>query len=310
VDRAGWTTKAFFSYDPYEDQRIDPLDGDRERYPEVPFYLHSAINRAKKLVNYTPINDLLQEISLVNRIADMAAFYYEIRERDANGKILYSGRSGALKDYLLASNHYSKMTFSYQEDSFSLSDAIPIEKWPRMFGVLALSLAGDIVNELWPTEEYLSLSPRFDNGINDFPGPIIVGVPDNSPVPAILEQERFIQDCGTDAVQAVGFGEGMLFESQYRKEKQNAAKKPSKVHQRLYEAFNTWALGVSLNHGFRTTEDAVNLGFMQHLREQDGGSDLLKTIGDTTHRRLKKNLEKHCRENNKLFPFPRLRSKK
>jgi len=298
VDRTGWTTRAFFSYDPYEDQRIDPLDGDHNCYPEVPFYLHSAVHRAKKLVNYTPIDDLLLEISLVNRIVDMAAFYYEIREKDANGGILYSGRAGALKDYLLASNRYSKITFSYQEDSFSLSDAIPIEKWPRMFGVLALSLAGDIVNELWPTKEYLSLSPKLDNEPNDWPEP------------TILEQERFIQDYGTDAVQAVGFGEGLLLANQYKKEKQNAAKKPSRHHQRLYEAFNSWALHVPSNHGFRSTEDAVNIGFKQYLREQVAGIDLLKAIGDTTHRRLKKTLEEYCHKNNKQYPFPRLRSKK
>jgi len=120
-----------------------------------------------------------------------------------------------------------------------------------------------------------------------------------------------------DALQAVSIGEGILIGMQYIKEKQSAAKKPSKQHQKLYRIFNEWATSQPKNHGFKSTEDAVNVGFVQYLRDQNDNhssdvsnpQELLNLIGTTTHRRLKANLEKYC-SNEKPYPFPRPRSKK
>ena len=86
--------------------------------------------------------------------------------------------------------------------------------------------------------------------------------------------------------------------------KKMSGKKPPKALQDIYLKFINWSLSLTENHGFSSTQDAVELGYKRYLLE-NGFDSLHKRIGNTTHKRLKRELETHCSENNIRYPFPR-----
>jgi len=308
-----WATKAFISYDPYTDTRIDPPDGKGGSDDRVPFFLHSAVRRAKVLVDHAPLSKIISDVELIEHITiTVGVFLYEKRKKTDDGKLLYSGAAGVLKDYLAIASK-GPIPFSrsklldFSDDGIAYIGVskknIPIERWPYLFGVLALSIAGKIVNELWPTEELSAVPPRFDNGN--------VGCSPDCPDYLTDRDKELSLYCDTaDALQAVGFGEGLLVAEEYRNKHKSAAEKSPKAHQKLYEIFNSWALSQPVNHGFVSTEDAVNVGFKHYLKNDEKFSDLLSKVGERTHRTLKEKLENYCEENSKDYPFPRKRSKR
>lgn len=292
-----WATKAFISYDPYTDTRIDTQNEKGDSDDRVPFFLHNAVRRAKVLVGYAPISEIISDVEFVRSITiDLGIFIRELRPVTKDGKMLHCAGAGLLKDYLMATSggpilisHSEEWKSLYGVKDFYLGRnraKIAIERWPYFFGVLALTIAGEIVNELWPTDEFLSVPPRYDNGN--------VGCgPDSPDYLTDREEELLLHHYAADALQAVGFGEGLLVAEEYRKKYQSAAKKSPKAHQRLYDIFNNWALSQPSNHGFGSTEDAVNIGFKHYLTESDELRSLLDKIGERTHRTLKEKLENH-----------------
>jgi hypothetical protein len=159
-------------------------------------------------------------------------------------------------------------------------------------------MAGQVVNLLWPTEEYRAVPPRYENNL-DVVEPL-----------SNIEKQSSLEYFVADALQAIGFGEGILLGEKYFSEKTSGGKKPSKAHEELYRIFIEWALSLPENHGFSDTEDAVKVGFKHLLNESEASSFLSKNVKDTTHRRLKEKLEDHCIENSIRYPFPRTRSKR
>ena len=122
---------SLITYNPYEDQRIDPKSSaDIFTCPELPSHIHDAVARAKKLVGNMGLKQLKDIAKQLDVMA--AASIYCINELDNTEKdYVPADESDNLKAYLKYADH-----------------DYPDSDWPMLFGVLAFSLAGEIVNAL------------------------------------------------------------------------------------------------------------------------------------------------------------------
>ena len=324
---------SFISYNPFIDNKlvVDCIDDGGEK--TVPFYLPSAISRAKQLVGTTRIDELRElhrkVYSMVKRGVLIRIGLNHACEKNLPQTV---GTSSHLHHYFHAVQNNIKVMATFSDKNkgsaieIPVDDEIEISDWPKYFGVLALAIAGDIYNELWPTKEYESAveenRQKNDNYVpSDYEkewlekNQIDVEETEFSNELTQLDEILLLQDYACDAMQAVGLGEGLLLAAKHFEQKSLAGAKPSKQHQKLYDKFIAWSIGLPKKHGFKTTEDAVNVGFKQFLHsafhdENDLSANLmLKSIKPSTHRRLKKVLETYCLEGNIAYPFPRPRSK-
>jgi len=267
---------SFISYDPYTDQRIDPASSDDlYKYSELPHCIHDAVFRAKKLTDNLPVERLREEAILLD--------HYLLNSSVPGVKDLeYSGRnygaadeSDQLKSYLRYAEH-----------------DIPGEKYAVLFGVLALSLAGELVNTLWPSEAYLEkIGP-----VSDFYKSLI---PDYENTQA--EQDKtLVFDLAVEAVRAVGFGEGMLYEKLRETNARNAKKAHNKKGE-IFRKFKEWALSLEENHLFLYPKQAAKYYIENILQVEDLG--LYRSCSETTPRTMCEKLAQHCKAAGINNPF-------
>jgi hypothetical protein len=275
---------AFISYNPYVDQRIDPLKAeDLYKYKDIPSCIHNAVRCAKELVNDMPIEKLKEtSLKIDGYLLSGAPFSVGLSKiQNSNRDYCPTSQSDELKDFLEYGDH------DEPDDNKSI-----------LFGVLALCLAGEIINILYPSKEYISI-------VGDE-----LEVLKGSQLSSDEYKQKFVMDLAIEAVRSTGLGEGYLLGAKYRNEKVGGGKKSSKAHQELYVSFIDWALSQPENHGFLNTEDSVNIGFIPYLKESERTPFLSNKIGERTHQTLKQKLEDHCVKHAIRYPFPRKRSKR
>lgn len=253
---------SLISYNPYTDQRIDPLDADDiYKNKDIPSYIHDAVRRAKDLVGDISIEILNKHVLKVNKYLILGAPFQAAIDRlnDSSRNYCSSNQSDELRDFLEYADH--------DESEFNK---------PILFGVLTLSLAGEMINILYPSDEYkkevggeLELLKDSYLGSDEY-------------------KREVVMDLAVEAVRSAGIGEGLLIASRFKQEKSNASDKSRKDKNLLYSLFCEWAISLPENHGFSQTEDAVNLGFKIYLEENDKFSYLVEKIKKTTYLRLKK----------------------
>lgn len=338
----------FITYNPFTDQRIGTLHGcdqteDGENH--IPDYLHSAVIRAKNLIGHNSIEKLRKDAVIVEKMVREAILLRGFGSESIADKIgPHHGSTAFLMIYYKAVGNGGSFTFDLSPwgrngelYKINLDENLTPERWSTLFGVLALYAAGDLINSISPSPEYLKaikyLNQRWEdeglyfseNKINTHKlAELIPNVPeigiileetDESFELSEVEKAIYREHYAADAIQAVGIGEGILMGARYKTEKQSAGAAPPKKHQRLYELFASWAINQSDNGGYHSTEDAVNYGFIPYLKDMErqgnlGGEVLSTHIKSTTHRRLKRFLEDHCLNTGNLYPFARKRSKR
>jgi hypothetical protein len=273
---------AFISYDPYTDQRIDPVNAsDIYKFTEIPICLHDAVRRAKHLVNKMPINDLKKCAQMVEGYISMGSSY-QVNELNVSGR---SYCSSSMSDDLRAFLQYADHDES-------------VANKPILFGVLTLCLAGEIINTLYPSNKH---NQQRNDKSKVFKGLYVA---------SDEYRTEIVMELAIEAVRSSGFGEGLLLASNFKKEKSHASEQSRRKKNLIYDLFCDWAMSQPKSHGFLQTEDAVNLGFRFYLANSTEFSYLAEKVKDSTHNRLKKNLEDYCVVNQKDYPFPRPRSKR
>lgn len=296
---------SFISYDPYTDQRIDPMRGsDLHKHPEIPSCIHDAVSKAKYLVGNRPHKELLEY-----------AFGLDVIAQDSSFLLRQKSRFQGERDYSSADETDKLLAFIEQnEDSYSL------EEWPVLFGVLALSFAGEIINTVWPSEAYLAATLAEKQYIDAIRRD--TGKPPNSAPPPYSKD--LLWNFAVESVRAVGVGLGLEHIAKQSKIGRVNAKSPSKKHLKLYGAFECWALKYGRSNVYGSTKEAVERGFVPWLKEQESiernfeanptltaarpeisrARDVRLMIGETTYKRMKTHLEKHCEEQGRPYPFP------
>ncbi len=134
------THPSFISYDPFKDQRIDPSSSDGLFiHEEVRGALHDAVARAKELIGPVETKELNERALLVAQMVRDGAIHHALDDEKEDGQRDYKlgGEPDYLKAYLTHVDHDQ-----------------PFEQWPALFGVLTLSLAGELINLLWPSDAY------------------------------------------------------------------------------------------------------------------------------------------------------------
>ncbi|MGS2718748.1 hypothetical protein ACVBE9_11275 [Eionea flava] len=119
---------SLISYNPFTDQRIDPIDTDDiYKNKGIPGYIHDAVRRAKDLVGDISLEVLKEYVLKVDKYLRLGAPFQATIDRLNNSSRNYcsANQSDELRDVLEYADH----------------DEPEVNK-PILFGVLTLSLAG------------------------------------------------------------------------------------------------------------------------------------------------------------------------
>lgn len=269
---------AFISYDPYSDQRIAPQNHrDLLPHKELPPYIHDAVFRAKDLVGHLSHEELMDLAAKIDRYilgASGVAFFQgsqsERNYRPAN-------ESDRLLSFLMHGKH--------QE---------PTEDWAKLFGGLTLCLAGEIINTLWPSNEYLH---EVEGELN------FIAQCESDGLKRNFDHSQHVLDLTFEAVKAVGLGEGFLHAaSEQKRREQNRinASGLSPDREKLYEGFCKWVTGPENAHRFGSIKKAVS-AYKDELKEKD--NELHKHIANRTHETMARHLKKYCESRGEPYPF-------
>tara|TARA_R100000687_G_C6451311_1_gene165453 strand:- start:2062 stop:2952 length:891 start_codon:yes stop_codon:yes gene_type:complete len=133
---------AFIDYNPFEDKRISPKSlSDRSSLPEIPEPIHDAVRRAKAISGHL-------EQSLLFEIAGILDTAY----RDKTSLIASKSKEFEQSPY----DHIPANESDHLEAFLCKSgDMIPGEERALYFCVLTYSLAGEVLNTLYPSDEYI-----------------------------------------------------------------------------------------------------------------------------------------------------------
>ena len=200
---------SLITYDPYEDRRIDPKSSANIfSCPELPGHIHDAVARAKKLIGYMELEQLKAITKQLDSMVN--GHYYRLKELESSDKdYVPADESDNLRAYLKYADH------NY-----------PDRDWPVLFGALALSLAGEIVNTLWPSKEYIAAiggEVSLIQSVN----------PDYSPAELTEASRRHVQEFAVEAVRAVGFGEGFKVAFEFKHEAKSRASRAAKLRHQV-----------------------------------------------------------------------------
>tara|TARA_R110002110_G_scaffold14698_1_gene67581 strand:- start:3891 stop:4745 length:855 start_codon:yes stop_codon:yes gene_type:complete len=275
---------AFVSYDPFTDQRIDPLDGsDLHKRPELPRCAHDAVARAKKLVNKLSSADIRSQAGELAALLEQGQFCIGRKLEQQNERnYVFSDEPDLLSAYLTNADH-----------------DIPPERWPELFGILTLSLAGELVNLLWPSDAYLNLCPP---QLESAPGHIDLNESSET-------VEKRVLAIAIEALRSSGFGEGFqaaLFELESKRKNRERGKKSHKGKEPLFDAYIKWATDLGKDHPYRYQSHAEE-DFINSLKSDQ--PDLYKLVSATTAETMRKRLKKYCLDSRIPYPF-RERSQK
>lgn len=237
---------SFISYNPFEDTRIDPkLSQDMYRYPELPTYIHDSVRRAKRLVSGMSYEDLVQKSKELDRMVTQS-FYLSNELSDSPGSYTSADESDCLRAFLHHAPHN-----------------LPQETWHLYFGVLALSLAGEIVNTIWPSKEYLEeVGPELSltQGLR----------PTERTSEEILASKKHqALDFAVESIRAVGFGEGLQIAFEIKKEKIQAAKKRREPEDKIKKAYISWYFSNKGEGVFRNRTHAAELFHSKEMTEKE-----------------------------------------
>jgi len=261
---------SFISYNPYIDQKIDPISSDDLfKYPGLPHCIHDAVFRAKKLATNMPIEQLREQARLIDGYL-LNSSVPGIKDLEKSGRDYGSAdESDQLKSYLNHAEH-----------------DIPNEQYSVLFGVLALSLAGEIVNTLWPSENYLQeIGP-----VSSIYKSLIPNYEKNQ----ATEDKSLVAELAIEAVRAVGFGEGVLYEKLRATNARNARKAHDKKGE-IFQKFNEWALALEAHHPFSYPIQAARYFIDSILHKEN--LELYRACSETTPRTMCEKLAQHCKTN-------------
>lgn len=271
---------SFISYDPFADERIDPTNADNLfRHPELPDCIHDAVVRAKKLIGPLSSDELTQQAgALTKMLGDGQVYTAHSLDAEPGRDYIPAHEPDCLTAYL----HY-------------VQHEIPAERRAALFGLLALSLAGEIANTLWPSDTFIAyMSPNASPPKDDFC--------DTQQDKAM--QER-VSDLAIEAVRAIGFGEefqAALHELETKRKNSERAKKTHKGKEPLFAAYIEWALALGNNHPYRYQSHA-EADFLYELAKTR--PELHKLAAASTPEIMRKRLHKHCGQHGLPYPFPK-----
>lgn len=361
----------FSSYNPLTDQRIAP--DDQEFRSDIPFFIHSAVSRAKILTKGITLDEIKEIASILHgtllyqRGFIIQAGKDRLQEKQGLEGVFF-GETSVLKKHfdLYELGGPVSVQMPWSSSPFHLikegSDKQSLDLQVKCYGVLVFCLAAEIVNSKWPDEKYFSASQQqmesnyarnaewnkqefeqvqsqidpdnptpyverkiLDTGCNygiclpfEEYKKSVLSTPDPPNAKSMHSEWEYSEEeiayLAADALQSVCYGEAIAISLKHHNKKRNAGKASPKKYTRLYKTFVDWAVNQPSNHGYKTTEDAVEIGFKSFLCGRDNRNAaedkvLLDLIGKSTHKRLKAELEKHCRAESAVYPFPRPRSK-
>lgn len=257
---------SFTSYDPYNDSRIDPRDSrDLYRFPELPDTIHDTVRRAKILVGVTTLDELKDRAEKIETYCKYGKMESAKSLFASNYNYMRAGESRDLMNYLKFCDH-----------------EIPVDEHPRLLGILAMSLAGEIVNALWPSGEYLGLEKvareiAWVKSINPDYDPI------NSP-------KGYVMDLANEALIAVGHGEVLSVsagivkrEMKTKNDKKNAADKGHEEGNKIKDRCLTWYEENKNSGLFKSPRAAAKMFYEKKMDDRDKS---YITDWDTLYRHL------------------------
>lgn len=271
---------AFVSYAPFTDTRIDPSDADSLfKHAELPTCLHDAVARAKKLMGTMDGHELTKRAGdLTQMLGDGQIYTANTITDDAERDYALAQESDCLKAYLEQATH-----------------SLPHEQWPSLFGLLALSLAGEIANALWPSEIFLRHETTASSQTMD---KLDYDESDET-------QRRRLLDAAIEAVRAVGFGEGFsaaLHEIETKRKNRNRAKNTHIAKEPIFTAYIDWALALGASHPYRYQSHAEE-DFLKELEQSQ--PELHRFVAATTPETMRERLQNHCIKQKIPYPFPK-----
>jgi hypothetical protein len=270
---------AFASYDPFTDDRIDPTDAERIfAYTELPTCVHDAVARAKRLVDKLDRDALTQRAGeLTQMLGDGLVYTATALKDNTERDYAPAQESDCLKAYLEYATH----------------SHLP-EQWPSLFGLLALSLAGEITNTLWPSEPFLSHRVSRTGVHTD-----LIEVTESEEI-----QRQRVLDAAIEAVRTVGFGEGFkaaLHELETKRKNRIRAKTTHKEKEPIFTRYIDWVLALGSTHTYRYQSHAEQ-DFLKELEQKQ--PDLYRLVSAKTYETMRTRLKKHCIEQKQPYPFP------
>ena len=129
---------AFINYDPINERTLDPENSiDRRTYPEIPEHLFYTVRRAKKIAGKLSSRQLMAIAADLDVIYRKSHVALSVQFEQQKYNYISAGLANQLKAYLAAGSHN-----------------ISRSQWSIYFSVLALSLAGEVLNTLYPSQQY------------------------------------------------------------------------------------------------------------------------------------------------------------
>ncbi len=246
---------AFISYNPFTDQRIGP--DDRQIYDDqkVPFYIHGAVARAKIILAKTSFEELQDYLKTVIKMLNIAQVLRVNASVDELVKgIDVFGDTGGLSIYYKATKSKTKFysIHLFEDDKkpieIKIRKDISLDLWPKLYATLALALAGEIVNVLWPSEEYLS---AVEENLQAQGHTSKIIYDDEDPAKDPIARVRLLEGYAADALQAVSLAEGMLLAAEYTNEKKKAVNARHDKSRKIKDEFveHYLALNQTLKNG-------------------------------------------------------------
>lgn len=237
---------SFISYDPYKDQRIDPASSkDLFKNQELPSCIHDAVSRAKKLVKLMPTSDLSKIAANLDRMVSCHHYAFE-QLNNSTKNYSQSDESDNLEAFLIHANH-----------------DYPAQEWPIIFGALTLSLAGEIINTLWPTPEYIEEIGYYRTILDS-------ADPNYDPYEVTPKLVDHANNFAVEAVRAVARGEFYSAKSNGKQaQKSEVSAKGGKARELRYLPLKYYVASLyDANYQTRTNNDAANFIF-NHLNSLD-----------------------------------------
>ncbi|MBN7798436.1 hypothetical protein, partial [Parahaliea mediterranea] len=169
----------------------------------------------------------------------------------------------------------------------------PMEEWPALLGVLTLSLSGEIINLLWPSEAYLEwLKPTNPE----------LGVIPETPMTDEDRASR-VRGLAALAVRASSFGEALslsLDEVKRREKNQRNAKRTHQSKQPIYDLYIDWVDALGTNHTYRYQSHA-EADFLKWLERER--PNLFKLVASRTPESMRRKLKQHYAQIDAPYPF-------
>lgn len=267
---------AFEYYDPFTDTVLDPPTAEGLfQHPGLPPWLHDAVARAKQLTG--PLEHAALE-AVAHRVDHMAA-----EGVIANAQRLDASEAAG-RDYA-ASDESDCLRAYLDSDDY----AEPLETWPRLFGVLALRLAGDVLRELqsMPPGDAAEARSRAESSHRGRKA---------------AYSESALQ--GTvEALRAVAVGEGIvasLRELHRKKVNRANARNAPKGKEEIKSLYLEWIGRLGDSHPYRHQSHAEQ-DFLKWLRPEH--PELTRHVSENTARTLRKHLQDHCEKTGTPYPF-------